>query len=172
MPTIRPACRHDRRQHTDQLPRRPPAPAPIQLTGSALILREWDEADVPAMAELFDDPAVDRWTPLRAPFDQAARAYLASRAVQLITAYAYDSLAATHVILRISAGNTPSAAVAHAAGFHLTPAPPISRAGARDPLHTWLHRRSEQPAPVRLVRSENAEGSVRIPGRHSPRKAS
>ncbi|WP_020384727.1 GNAT family N-acetyltransferase [Kribbella catacumbae] len=180
------------------------SPAPIQLTGSALILREWDEADVPAMVELFDDPAVDRWTPLRAPFDQAAaRAYLdlarqrraqghrlqlaittdgrqplgeillfptgapgevelayavgaahrgqglASRAVQLITAYAYDSLAATHVILRISAGNTPSAAVAHDACFHLTPAPPISRAGARDPLHTWLHGRSEQPITER-----------------------
>ncbi len=32
---------------------------------------------MPAMVELFDDCAVDRWTPLRAPFDEtAARAYL------------------------------------------------------------------------------------------------
>ncbi|GGT12575.1 hypothetical protein ACFFV7_49470 [Nonomuraea spiralis] len=29
-----------------------------------------------------------------------------------------------------------------AAGFHLTPAAPISRTGARAPLNTWLHRRS------------------------------
>ncbi|MFK4041592.1 GNAT family N-acetyltransferase [Nonomuraea wenchangensis] len=177
------------------------SPAPIQLTGPALILREWEEADVPAMVELFDDPAIDRWTPLRAPFDEtAARAYLdrarghraqgrglqlaittdgrrplgeillfptgasgevelayavgaghrgqglAGRAVRLITDYAYDSLAATRVILCISAGNLASAGVARATGFHLTSAPPISRAGARDPLHTWLHHRDRPVA--------------------------
>ncbi|MEV0406017.1 GNAT family N-acetyltransferase [Actinoallomurus sp. NPDC050550] len=177
-------------------------PAAIQLTGSGLILREWDDDDVPAMAELFDEPHIDRWAPLRAPFDQAAaRAYLdlarrrraagrrlqlaittdghrplgeillfptgapgevelayaigaahrrqrlAGRAVQLITAYAYayDTLAATRVIVRIPAGNTASAAVARTAGFQLTTAPLISREGARDPLHTWLHRPLSTP---------------------------
>ncbi|GGO08483.1 GNAT family N-acetyltransferase [Microbispora bryophytorum] len=176
-------------------------PAHLQLTGSGLILREWDDGDVPAMTELFDDQAVDRWTPLRAPFDQtAARAYLdqarrrrahgarlqlaittdghqplgeillfptgagrevelayavgaahrrrhlAVRAVQLITTWAYDTLDATRVILRIPPGNSASAAVARSAGFELTTAPLVTRDGARDPLHTWLHRRAGQPA--------------------------
>lgn len=52
-------------------------PATITLTGLGLTLREWTDADLPAMVELFDDADVDRFTPLRAPFDQAAaRAYL------------------------------------------------------------------------------------------------
>ncbi|KPH98053.1 GCN5-related N-acetyltransferase [Actinobacteria bacterium OK074] len=49
----------------------------LRLTGEGLILREWTEDDLPAMAELFDDPEVARWTPLASPFDEAAaRAYL------------------------------------------------------------------------------------------------
>ncbi|MEV0593537.1 GNAT family N-acetyltransferase [Nonomuraea cavernae] len=174
-------------------------PDDVHLTGSGLILREWAEQDVPAMSELFDEPAVARWTPLRSPFDQsAARAYLdvarqrrtdrrrlqlaittdggrplgeillfvtgepgevelayavgaahrgrglAGRAVQLITAYAYDPLAATRVLLRIAAGNTASAAVARSAGFRLTEAPVLVREGS-DPLHTWLHHRTAAP---------------------------
>jgi Acetyltransferase (GNAT) domain len=52
-------------------------PDHITITGLGLTLREWTDADIPAMAELFDDPDVDRFTPLRAPFDlAAARAYL------------------------------------------------------------------------------------------------
>ncbi|WP_329518978.1 GNAT family N-acetyltransferase [Spirillospora sp. NBC_01491] len=50
----------------------------IRLSGQGLVLREWDDADLAAMAELFDDPAVAYWTPLAAPFDLAAAgAYLA-----------------------------------------------------------------------------------------------
>lgn len=46
--------------------------------GDGLQLREWTEADVPALSALFDEPEMDRWTPLRAPFDEtAARAYVA-----------------------------------------------------------------------------------------------
>ncbi|MFI6082565.1 GNAT family N-acetyltransferase [Streptomyces sp. NPDC051217] len=46
--------------------------------GEGLQLREWTEADVPALSALFDEPEMDRWTPLRAPFDEtAARAYVA-----------------------------------------------------------------------------------------------
>ncbi|MFC4009907.1 GNAT family N-acetyltransferase [Nonomuraea purpurea] len=178
-------------------------PNDIRPTGLGLVLREWDDHDVPAMAELFDEPAVDRWTPLRAPFDQAAaRAYLnqarqrraygeglqlaittdghrplgeillfptgtahevelayaigaahrrqglASRAVHLITTYAYDPLAATRVLLRIPPGNTASAGVARSAGFQLTPAPLIRREGARDPLRTWLHHCTERLTAV------------------------
>jgi RimJ/RimL family protein N-acetyltransferase len=173
---------------------RPCFPASIRLQCQGLILREWTEDDLPVMAELFDEPEVDRWTPLRAPFDlAAARAYLdtarqrrsadrriqlaittdghqplgeillfrtetsgeaelayaigaahrhqrlASRAVQVITGYAYTTLAIDRVLLRIPAGNTASAAVARATGFHLTNAEPIIRDGARDELLTWLH---------------------------------
>jgi RimJ/RimL family protein N-acetyltransferase len=55
----------------------PRFPHPLTLAGSGLRLREWTDADVPAMVELFDDAAVARWTPLASPFDEAAaRAYL------------------------------------------------------------------------------------------------
>lgn len=46
--------------------------------GEGLQLREWTEADVPALSALFDEPEMDRWTPLQSPFDEAAaRAYVA-----------------------------------------------------------------------------------------------
>jgi RimJ/RimL family protein N-acetyltransferase len=173
----------------------PGFPCSIRLQDQGLILREWAEDDLAALAELFDDPQVDRWTPLRAPFDlaaardymdtarrrraadrrlqlaitidghqplgeillsrtgtdgQAELAYavgaahrhqrLASRAVQVITGYAYTTLAMTRVLLRIDADNTASTAVARATGFHLTDAEPITRDGARGSLLTWLHR--------------------------------
>lgn len=52
-------------------------PAAVSVTGLGLHLREWNHADVPVMVELFDEPQVDRWTPLHYPFDQAAAcAYL------------------------------------------------------------------------------------------------
>jgi RimJ/RimL family protein N-acetyltransferase len=48
----------------------------VRLVGDGLILREWVEADLPAMVELFDDEAVAYWTPLVTPFDdEAARKY-------------------------------------------------------------------------------------------------
>jgi RimJ/RimL family protein N-acetyltransferase len=169
-------------------------PATVHLAGHGLILREWADEDVPAMAALFDDPLVDHFTPLRSPFDlAAARAYLdkarddraagrrvqlaittdgatpkgeillsrtgdadnaelayaigshhrrqrlATRAVQLITGYAYTELAMNQVLLRIPAENIASAAVARAAGFRLTDAAPITRENARYPLLTWAH---------------------------------
>lgn len=41
-----------------------------------LRLREWTEADVPALSALFDEPEMDSRTPLSSPFDEAAaRAY-------------------------------------------------------------------------------------------------
>jgi RimJ/RimL family protein N-acetyltransferase len=175
-------------------------PDHITITGLGLTLREWTDADVPAMTELFDDPDVDRFTPLRAPFDlAAARAYLqtarqartegrrlqlaittdshtpqgeillfrargsdltadtaelayaigprhrhqrlATRAVRLITDYAYTTLGFTVVVLHIAAANTASIAVAHATGFRLTPESPLILATARDPLLTWQHTR-------------------------------
>jgi RimJ/RimL family protein N-acetyltransferase len=167
-------------------------PGRIQLSGQGLILREWCDDDLPAMVELFDEPEVDRWTPLHAPFDlDAARAYLgkarqqraadrriqlaittdgdtplgeillfrtdrdravelayaigaqhrrqhlATRAVRLITDYAYATLAMRQVLLRIPADNTASAAVARAAGFRLDGSGPITREGVRHELLTW-----------------------------------
>ncbi|MCX4978346.1 GNAT family N-acetyltransferase [Streptomyces sp. NBC_00620] len=52
--------------------------AQVRLTGEGLVLREWTDADLPVMAELFDDRDIAYWTPLASPFDAAAaRAYLA-----------------------------------------------------------------------------------------------
>ncbi|WBQ06165.1 GNAT family N-acetyltransferase [Kribbella sp. CA-293567] len=55
----------------------PMAETGVRLVGDGLVLREWREGDLPAMVELFDDPAVAYWTPLVTPFDErAAKAYL------------------------------------------------------------------------------------------------
>lgn len=52
-------------------------PGDVTITGLGLTLREWTDADVPRMTELFDDPDVARFTPLSSPFDvDAARVYL------------------------------------------------------------------------------------------------
>ncbi|MFC8435563.1 GNAT family N-acetyltransferase [Streptomyces sp. NPDC057253] len=52
-------------------------PPHVRLTSEGLILREWTDDDLPAMAALFDDPDIAHWTPLASPFDAAAaRAYL------------------------------------------------------------------------------------------------
>ena len=60
-----------------------PAAEPVILAGDGLVLREWTEADVPVMIELFDEASVDRWTPLESPFgDGAARRYLARAGVR------------------------------------------------------------------------------------------
>ncbi|MFF8287897.1 GNAT family N-acetyltransferase [Streptomyces sp. NPDC016309] len=53
-------------------------PTPASLTDGHLVLREWTDADLPAMSELFDEPDVAQRTPLASPFDRAAAtAYLA-----------------------------------------------------------------------------------------------
>lgn len=49
----------------------------MQLHGEGLVLREWTDADLPAMTELFDETSIDVWTPLASPFDlDAARGYV------------------------------------------------------------------------------------------------
>ena len=48
------------------------------VRGDGVVLREWSDDDVPAMAALFDDPDIDQWTPIESPFDaEAAARYLA-----------------------------------------------------------------------------------------------
>ncbi|MFC6020694.1 GNAT family N-acetyltransferase, partial [Plantactinospora solaniradicis] len=64
-------------RHDNRFPNR------IRIDGHGLVLREWTDDDLPTMVELFDEPEVDRWTPLRTPFNlEAARSYL-DRARQL-----------------------------------------------------------------------------------------
>jgi RimJ/RimL family protein N-acetyltransferase len=191
--------------HADRAPHQNSGtlPADATISGFGLYLREWTDADLPVMVELFDDPQVDRWTPLRRPFDlAAARAYLhpartrraegrsvqlaittdehtalgevllfvtgpdgrepdgrdaelayavgpasrrqglATRAVRLMTRYAYQTLGTLRVILRIDPDNSASVGVARAAGFVLTDAAPTSH-GDSGPLLTWRH----QPLP-------------------------
>jgi RimJ/RimL family protein N-acetyltransferase len=51
--------------------------SPVRLTGHGLVLREWQDADLPIMVELFDEPDIADRTPLASPFDlNAAREYL------------------------------------------------------------------------------------------------
>ncbi|GAU71072.1 putative acetyltransferase [Streptomyces sp. NBRC 110611] len=47
-------------------------PERIELSGEALVLRDWTEADLAAMPELFDHPDIAYWTPIASPFDEAA----------------------------------------------------------------------------------------------------
>ncbi|MFD7622183.1 GNAT family N-acetyltransferase [Streptomyces sp. NPDC059802] len=175
--------------------------APVRLAGRRIVLREWDEADIPALIEMYDDPEISRWTSVPSPFDaDAARAYLgrarearavgrriqlaitadggqpqgevllfqdeldqrdielaygvgpryrsrglASEAVAVTTEYAVHRLDARRVLLRIEAGNAPSAAVARSAGFRPTADEPVQREakGRRVLLETWCHRNGE-----------------------------
>ncbi|RFU82361.1 N-acetyltransferase [Streptomyces triticagri] len=49
----------------------------VRISAEGIVLREWDDADLPALRELFDDPDVGYRTPLAVPFDDAAaREYL------------------------------------------------------------------------------------------------
>jgi RimJ/RimL family protein N-acetyltransferase len=47
-------------------------PERIELSGEGLVLRDWTEADLTAMPDLFDHPDIAYWTPLVSPFDEAA----------------------------------------------------------------------------------------------------
>ncbi|MFI0813227.1 GNAT family N-acetyltransferase [Streptomyces echinatus] len=47
-------------------------PERIELSGEGLVLRDWTEADLAAMPELFDHPDIAYWTPIVSPFDAAA----------------------------------------------------------------------------------------------------
>ncbi|MBG0814855.1 GNAT family N-acetyltransferase [Planomonospora sp. ID82291] len=183
---------------TSDLPRAAFAPS-VSVSGLGLRLRDWTDEDLPAMAALFDEPQVDRWTPLRSPFTlETARAYLtraregraaglrlqlavtedggtplgevllfraspderdaelgyaigaahrrrglATRAVRLMTGYAYGTLAVDRVLLRIAPDNEASAAVARSAGFRLTDDEPVvrDRGDGTVSLLTWRHDR-------------------------------
>lgn len=47
-------------------------PERMELAGEGLVLRDWTEADLAVMPELFDHPDVAYWTPMASPFDEAA----------------------------------------------------------------------------------------------------
>lgn len=64
---------------------------------------------------------------------------LATRAVRLMTGYAYRELAARRVILRIDLGNAASEHVARATGFRLAGDPQAA-------LRTWVHEDGSSPA--------------------------
>ncbi|MEU0036179.1 MULTISPECIES: GNAT family N-acetyltransferase [unclassified Streptomyces] len=49
-----------------------PFPERIELSGEGLVLRDWTEADLAAMPDLFDHPDIAYWTPIVSPFDEAA----------------------------------------------------------------------------------------------------
>ncbi|NXY95447.1 GNAT family N-acetyltransferase [Streptomyces sp. BR123] len=47
-------------------------PERLELAGEGLVLRDWTEADLAAMPELFDHADIAYWTPIASPFDAAA----------------------------------------------------------------------------------------------------
>jgi len=54
---------------------------PLRIEGLGLVLREWSDDDVADLVAMYDDPEIDRWTPVASPFDaEAARAYLTAAA--------------------------------------------------------------------------------------------
>ncbi|HTI26472.1 MAG TPA: GNAT family N-acetyltransferase [Kutzneria sp.] len=56
-----------------------PFASPLVITGNGLLLRDFTDADLPVMIDLFDDPDVALRTPIASPFDlAAAREYLAA----------------------------------------------------------------------------------------------
>lgn len=92
--------------------------------GEGLQLREWTEADVPALSALFDDPEMDRWTPLRAPFDEAAAREYVARAQERRAAGQALQLAITtdghapmgEVLLFVAAGDGSEVELAYGIG--------------------------------------------------------
>ncbi|WP_412543700.1 GNAT family N-acetyltransferase [Longispora sp. K20-0274] len=97
---------------------------PLALDGEGVVLREWDDADLPTMVELFDESEVDVWTPLRSPFDLAAageylgnarRNRLAGDGIQL--AITSGGPAALGEVLLFRAGaDSPDGELAYAVG--------------------------------------------------------
>ncbi|MEH0555877.1 GNAT family N-acetyltransferase [Streptomyces sp. B21-101] len=61
----------------------PPFPDRIELVGEGLVLRDWTEADLAAMPDLFDHPDIAYWTPIVSPFDAAAARVRLDRARRL-----------------------------------------------------------------------------------------
>ncbi|WP_410534758.1 GNAT family N-acetyltransferase [Streptomyces sp. KL2] len=60
-----------------------PFPDRIELAGEGLVLRDWTEADLAAMPDLFDHPDIAYWTPIASPFDEAAARARLDRARRL-----------------------------------------------------------------------------------------
>lgn len=93
----------------------PVFPGTVSLTGDGLRLRQWTQADVESVAELFDDEEIARWTPLPSPFGlDDARAYVA-RAIERAAAGRSIQLAIT------TDGHRPLGEVG-AFGMHTGPA--------------------------------------------------
>jgi RimJ/RimL family protein N-acetyltransferase len=54
-------------------------PAPVVIRSDELVLREWQDDDIPHMVKMFDTAEMERWTPLAHPFDvEAAKDFLRS----------------------------------------------------------------------------------------------
>ncbi|MGW6984398.1 GNAT family N-acetyltransferase [Streptomyces sp. NPDC054932] len=58
-------------------------PDRIELKGEGLVLRDWTEADLAAMPELFDHPDIAYWTPIVSPFGADAARTRLDRAGEL-----------------------------------------------------------------------------------------
>jgi RimJ/RimL family protein N-acetyltransferase len=90
---------------------------------------------------------------------------LATRAVELLARYAFETLGMRRLLLRIERANTASVAVAHAVGFRLTDDEPVVRNGDAGPvvLHTWCRDR-DSPGLAAGSGSAPGRGSATGPG--------
>ena len=87
---------------------RTPGADRLRLAGDGLVLRCWTAADLPLMVELFDDPDVDRWTPLPSPFtadDARARLIKSRRSDLILLAITRDGMRPLGEVMVTTAGS-------------------------------------------------------------------
>jgi len=129
-----------------------------RVVADGLVLRAWEPADVPAMVELFDDPEVAYWTPLKSPFDLAVateyveNARRAKDKLQLaITKDGVQPLG--EVMLNLATGSL---------GYAIGPAHRGQRLGARalGLMTAYAHETAGLPRVILEIEPDNAASSA------------
>lgn len=130
----------------------------VRVVGDGLVLRDWEPGDAPAMVELFDDPEVAYWTPLKSPFNLAVvteyveNARTAESRLQL--AITTDGVAPLgEVMLNLKTGSL---------GYAIGPAHRGQRLGARalKLLTTYAHETVGLPRVILEIEPGNAASSA------------
>ena len=129
-----------------------------RVVADGLVLRAWEPADAPAMVELFDDPEVAYWTPLKSPFDLAvATEYVenargATDKLQLaITTDGVQPLG--EVMLNLATGSL---------GYAIGPAHRGQRLGVRalKVLTAYAHETAGLPRVILEIEPDNAASAA------------
>jgi RimJ/RimL family protein N-acetyltransferase len=129
-----------------------------RVVADGLVLRAWEPADAPAMVELFDDPDVAYWTPLKSPFDLAVateyveNARRATDKLQLaITTDGVQPLG--EVMLNLATGSL---------GYAIGPAHRGQRLGVRalKALTAYAHETAGLPRVILEIEPDNAASAA------------